>query len=58
MEIEKQKQNSALIIINMQNDFMEGGSIEVKNASTILPYINSLRKKFKTIFLVKDYHPK
>ena len=41
----------ALIIVDVQNDFMEKGSLEVPKAAEILPCINSLRKKFKTIFI-------
>eukprot|EP00828_Plagiopyla_frontata_P007773 TRINITY_DN13744_c0_g1_i1.p1 TRINITY_DN13744_c0_g1~~TRINITY_DN13744_c0_g1_i1.p1 ORF type:complete len:250 (+),score=49.01 TRINITY_DN13744_c0_g1_i1:115-864(+) len=53
-----QKSNSALIIVDVQNDFMEKGSLEAPKANSILPYINNLRKKFQTIFITQDYHPK
>ena len=46
-----QKSNSALIIVDVQNDFMEKGSLEAPKANSILPYINNLRKKFQTIFI-------
>ena len=33
---------TALIIVDVQNDFCEGGSLEVQNANQIIPKINSL----------------
>ncbi|EGC33013.1 hypothetical protein DICPUDRAFT_155005 [Dictyostelium purpureum] len=50
---------SCLIIVDVQNDFMEGGSLEVKNASEILKPINRLRDRhnFDMVVLSKDFHP-
>jgi nicotinamidase/pyrazinamidase len=55
-----QKMATALIIIDVQNDFCEGGSVEVKKASELFPIINKLRdsKKFDFIFHSQDWHPK
>jgi nicotinamidase-related amidase len=49
----------ALIIVDPQNDFCEGGSLEVANASTIFPEINKLRhtSEFKSVYITKDSHP-
>lgn len=49
----------ALIIVDVQNDFCEGGSLEVKNSNTIFPFINHLVKyeDFSKIFITKDWHP-
>jgi len=49
----------ALIIVDVQNDFCEGGSLEVKNASEIIPRINDIRKnhQFDLIVLSADWHP-
>ena len=33
---------TALIIVDVQNDFCEGGSLEVQNANQIIPKINAL----------------
>ena len=33
---------TALIIVDVQNDFCEGGSLEVQNANRIIPKINAL----------------
>ncbi len=48
---------NALIIIDIQNDFCEGGTLEVPNAKEIIPIINSLSKLFELVVLTKDSHP-
>lgn len=50
----------ALIIVDAQNDFCQGGSLEVKNSNSIFPFINNLIKEeeFTKIFITKDWHPK
>ena len=50
----------ALLVIDFQNDFCEGGSLEVKDASKVLPLINSLKEsnKFDLVVLSADWHPK
>lgn len=49
----------ALIIVDMQNDFLDGGSLEVKHSTRIIPIINKIREKihFDTIILTADNHP-
>jgi len=42
---------NALIIIDIQNDFCEGGTLEVPNAKEIIPIINSLSKLFELVVL-------
>ena len=50
---------TALIIVDMQNDFCEGGSLECKNTQTIIPIINKLREHpmFDVIVRTRDWHP-
>lgn len=52
---------SALIVVDVQNDFCIGGSLEVKNADEIFPLINKLNDEFSAKFnvriLTKDWHP-
>ena len=50
--------SSALIIIDMQNDFCPGGALEVKDGEKIIEPINSAQDKFETIILTQDWHPK
>jgi len=51
------KPKTALLIIDLQNDFCEGGSLEVKNGSSIIPKINILKRKYSTVIMTKDWHP-
>ncbi|CAD8144840.1 unnamed protein product [Paramecium pentaurelia] len=50
-------ENSALIIVDVQNDFCEGGSLPVQKSSEIIPKINKVRKYFKHVIFTKDWHP-
>ena len=49
---------TALIIIDVQNDFCPGGALEVKDGEKIVEPINSAQDKFETIILTQDWHPK
>ncbi len=49
--------DKALIIIDLQNDFCDGGAIPVPNALQTVPIINRLRNLFETIAFIKDWHP-
>jgi nicotinamidase/pyrazinamidase len=50
--------NKALIIVDPQNDFCEGGSLAVNNANEIFPEIKRLREhfKFKRVYITRDWH--
>ncbi len=50
--------SSALIIIDMQNDFCPGGALAVKDGEKIIEPINSAQEEFETIILTQDWHPK
>ena len=52
------KMGTALIIIDVQNDFCPGGALEVKDGEKIIEPINSAQHKFETIILTQDWHPK
>ena len=49
--------SSALIIIDMQNDFCHGGALAVKDGEKLVEPINCAQKKFDTIILTQDWHP-
>ena len=50
--------SSALIIIDMQNDFCNGGALAVKDGEKLVEPINDAQGKFDTIILTQDWHPK
>ena len=45
---------TALIIIDVQNCFLKGGSLAVEGGNEIIPLINQLREKFETVILTQD----
>ncbi len=51
----------ALIIVDMQNDFIPGGSLAVKEGDLIIKDINKIAHKFKDnkgiVVLTQDWHP-
>ena len=47
-----------LIIIDVQNDFMPGGSLEVPDGNMIVPVINEVQSYFDLIVATQDWHPK
>ncbi len=47
----------ALILTDLQNDFMEGGALPIVGAQQIVPKINQLQHVFGLIVATKDWHP-
>lgn len=49
----------ALIVVDVQNDFCEGGALAVPNANDIIPYINMLmdENEYDEIIFTQDWHP-
>lgn len=46
-----------LIIVDVQNDFMPGGALEVKEGDHIVPVINKMLPKFDLVVATQDWHP-
>ncbi len=47
----------ALILIDIQGDFMAGGALEVPDAQAIIPEVESLAAQFDNIIITQDFHP-
>src|SRR5690348_8375083 len=47
----------ALLIVDMQKDFMSGGPLGVPHADQLVPIINDLMMKFSIVIASKDWHP-
>jgi len=47
----------ALLIIDVQNDFIPGGSLEVPEGNVIMPVINRVQNKFDLVIATQDWHP-
>jgi nicotinamidase/pyrazinamidase len=49
--------HSALVIVDIQNDFCPGGSLAVKEGDRVVPLVNELQKQFALVVATKDWHP-
>lgn len=47
----------ALLIIDIQNDFLENGSLEVKDGNAIIPLVNKIQNLFDVVVATQDWHP-
>lgn len=50
--------NSALLIVDVQKDFMPGGALEVPKGYEVIPKINAMIPCFSCVIATKDFHPK
>ncbi len=48
---------SALLLIDLQRDFMAGGTLAVPDADALIPIINDLQLQFDFIVATQDWHP-
>ena len=48
--------NAVLLIIDVQNCFLPGGTLPVKGGNEIIPVINQLGKKFSNVIFTQDWH--
>ena len=46
-----------LVIVDLQNDFLNGGSLEIPNANEIIKPINDILDNYDLIVATKDWHP-
>ena len=52
----KPSAKSALIVVDVQNCFVEGGTLPVKGGADVVPLINRLSKSFTNVVLTQDWH--
>jgi nicotinamidase/pyrazinamidase len=50
------RESDVLIVIDVQNCFVPGGSLAVKEGDQIVPLINRLAKAFRHVVLTQDWH--
>ncbi|WP_295477609.1 bifunctional nicotinamidase/pyrazinamidase [uncultured Pseudomonas sp.] len=48
---------SALLVIDMQYDFMPGGALAVADGDALVPLINQLGQRFARVIVTQDWHP-
>ncbi|MBT05725.1 MAG: nicotinamidase/pyrazinamidase [Rhodospirillaceae bacterium] len=49
-------ETSVLLVVDVQNCFLPGGTLAVPNGDEIIPVINSLGEKFQNIIFTQDWH--
>jgi nicotinamidase/pyrazinamidase len=47
----------ALIIVDLQNDFLSGGALPVPHGDEVIPVANELQSYFDVVVATKDWHP-
>lgn len=49
--------DTALIIVDVQNDFCPGGKLAVAGGDEIVPLVNKIKEGFSLVVLTQDWHP-
>ena len=49
--------SAVLIVTDIQNSFMPGGSLTVPRGDEVVPVINALAERFANVVLTQDWHP-
>jgi nicotinamidase/pyrazinamidase len=49
--------SSVLIVVDVQNCFVAGGTLAVKHGEDVVPVINKLAKAFQNVVMTQDWHP-
>jgi nicotinamidase/pyrazinamidase len=49
--------NKALILVDIQNDFLPGGALAVPDGDTVIPIANKLQLVFPLVVATQDWHP-
>jgi nicotinamidase/pyrazinamidase len=47
----------ALILVDLQNDFLPGGALAVPNGDVVIPLANQLQGTFHLVVATQDWHP-
>ncbi len=48
---------TALLVIDVQNDFCPGGALAVPEGDQVIPVINRIMEKYDLVVATKDWHP-
>jgi nicotinamidase/pyrazinamidase len=48
---------NALIIVDLQNDFLPGGALPVPRGDEVIPIANKLQQRFELVLATQDWHP-
>jgi nicotinamidase/pyrazinamidase len=53
----KPDDTSVLLVIDVQNSFLPGGSLAVKDGDQVVPVINRIAERFAHVVMTQDWHP-
>lgn len=48
----------ALILVDLQNDFLPGGALAVHEGDAVVPIVNQLLARFEVVAATQDWHPR
>jgi nicotinamidase/pyrazinamidase len=48
---------NALILVDIQNDFLPGGALAVPDGDRVIPVVNKLQPLFPVVVATQDWHP-
>lgn len=48
---------NALIIVDLQNDFLPGGALPVPHGDEVIPVADEMQQKFELVLATQDWHP-
>jgi len=57
IQMEPIQPTDALIVTDLQNDFCQGGALEVAGGDEIVPLVNEMARGFAHVLLTQDWHP-
>lgn len=46
-----------LLVVDVQYDFLRGGSLEVRDGDAVVPLINEVAREFVNVAITQDWHP-
>ena len=49
---------NALILVDIQNDFLPGGALAVPEGDAVIPVCNAIRDRFNLVVATQDWHPR
>jgi nicotinamidase/pyrazinamidase len=50
--------HAALVLVDLQNDFLPGGALGVPGGAAVLPLVNRLQEEFDLVIATQDWHPR
>lgn len=50
------RDSDVLLVVDVQNCFLPGGSLAVKDGDAVVPVINGLAQKFRNVVATQDWH--